>query len=229
MPGINAPSQAATSPEGVAPTNLKARRTGAYLWLSLGVLLVVSDLIGAGQAWYLDEHRVLFSLLVIFLQWLCCRDLGQMGLRLKTAQGAWYWCRLSLQVGLAVLLLGALGLAVFYLITGRLPVLHAFYQRDDLLRWAWLLCGVVPLIEELIYRVALCAPLVWLGHRRLALMLSGLSFGLLHIFFGNPSPDNLLAGYFLAWTFLKSGSLLVPLALHSLGNTLLLLAFVFLA
>jgi len=47
---------------------------------------------------------------------------------------------------------------------------------------------------------------------------SGLLFGALHVLYGNPGPDNLLAGFLLAWTYLRSGSILVPFALHALGN-----------
>ena len=41
-----------------------------------------------------------------------------------------------------------------------------------------------------------------------------------------PGPDNLIAGFFLAWAFLKSGSIIVPLALHALGNLCALVSWV---
>ena len=55
---------------------------------------------------------------------------------------------------------------------------------------------------------------------------SGLLFGGLHVLYGNPGPDNLVAGFFLAWAILKSGSILVPLALHALGNLCVIAAWI---
>ena len=49
-------------------------------------------------------------------------------------------------------------------------------------------------------------------------------FGLLHVVYGNPGPDNLVAGFFLAWSFLKSGTIVVPVVLHSLGNACVFVA-----
>jgi membrane protease YdiL (CAAX protease family) len=45
----------------------------------------------------------------------------------------------------------------------------------------------------------------------------------MHIVAGVPSPENLVGGFFLAWAFLKSSSIAVPVVLHSLGNLCALL------
>jgi membrane protease YdiL (CAAX protease family) len=44
----------------------------------------------------------------------------------------------------------------------------------------------------------------------------------LHVVTGVASPDNIVAGVFLSWAFLKSGSLVAPVTLHALGNTFIL-------
>jgi membrane protease YdiL (CAAX protease family) len=43
-------------------------------------------------------------------------------------------------------------------------------------------------------------------------------FEALHVLYGNPGSDNLIAGFFLAWAYLKSGTIVVPVTLHLLGN-----------
>jgi uncharacterized protein len=43
-------------------------------------------------------------------------------------------------------------------------------------------------------------------------------FGALHVVRGIPSPENLFGGMILAWAYLRSGSVLIPVLLHSLGN-----------
>jgi membrane protease YdiL (CAAX protease family) len=52
----------------------------------------------------------------------------------------------------------------------------------------------------------------------------GYKEAILHVLYGNAGPDNLIAGFFLAWAYLKSGTILVPVVLHSLGNVGVLLA-----
>jgi membrane protease YdiL (CAAX protease family) len=80
------------------------------------------------------------------------------------------------------------------------------------------MCVFAPVVEEAIYRLALCVPLaVWLGPWR-AIVVSGLAFAGVHLLGGNPSPENLVGGLFLAWAYLKSESIVVPVLLHSLGN-----------
>jgi uncharacterized protein len=77
---------------------------------------------------------------------------------------------------------------------------------------------LAPLKEEAIYRLGVCVPLTpWLGPRA-AIAVSGLVFAGLHFAYGNPSPENLVGGFFLAWAYLKSETILVPVLLHGLGN-----------
>jgi membrane protease YdiL (CAAX protease family) len=49
------------------------------------------------------------------------------------------------------------------------------------------------------------------------------AFAALHLIHGNPSPENLAGGLILAWVYLKSEGLALPILLHSLGNLLALL------
>src|SRR5439155_10185900 len=85
------------------------------------------------------------------------------------------------------------------------------------------MCVFAPVLEEAVYRLALCVPLaVWLGPWR-AIVVSGLAFAGLHVAYGNPSPENLVGGLFLAWAYLKSESIVVPVVLHSLGNLCVLI------
>ena len=79
-------------------------------------------------------------------------------------------------------------------------------------------CVAAPVLEELIYRLALCLPLVGIVGRRWTILLSGVVFAALHFRHGNPGPSNFIAGFILGWAYLKSGNLLIPIILHSLGN-----------
>ena len=80
------------------------------------------------------------------------------------------------------------------------------------------MCVLSPIFEEATYRFGLCTGLVTVLRPWGTIFVTGMIFGALHILYGNPGPDNLIAGYFLAWAYLKSGTIVVPVVLHSFGN-----------
>jgi membrane protease YdiL (CAAX protease family) len=142
-------------------------------------------------------------------------DLASVGL-VMPVQGWRYWVRMALLIGLGVGACILVGLGAWVL-SGHKP---AIYTADpgDLGASFLHMCVFAPVLEETIYRVVLCVPLsVLLGPWK-AIAVSGLVFGGLHFVYGNPSPENLVGGFFLAWAYLKSESILVPVLLHGLGN-----------
>ncbi|HXK18571.1 MAG TPA: CPBP family intramembrane glutamic endopeptidase [Polyangiaceae bacterium] len=84
-------------------------------------------------------------------------------------------------------------------------------------------CVKSPAVEELLYRAVLCASLVQAIGRIPTVVVSGLSFAALHFIYGNPGPDNAVAGFLLAWAYLVSDSFAIPLLMHAGGNLLVLL------
>jgi membrane protease YdiL (CAAX protease family) len=86
------------------------------------------------------------------------------------------------------------------------------------------MCVIAPLLEETIYRLVICVSVTGALGAPAAILLSGAVFAGLHFVYGNPSPDNFLAGYVLAWVYLKSGSIIAPIVLHSLGNSVAIAA-----
>jgi uncharacterized protein len=143
-------------------------------------------------------------------------DLASVGLTATPIQGWRYWVRATLIIGLAVLCCLAVGWSVWTLSGRNLPV---YTIRPDYAGRAFFnMCVVAPVREEFIYRLALCVPLAGLSRPWIAIIVSGLAFGALHIINGVASPENLVGGFFLAWAYLKSGTLYLPILLHSLGN-----------
>ena len=80
-----------------------------------------------------------------------------------------------------------------------------------------------PIVEELVYR-GFAIPALAAGFgRRGAIFLSGPVFYLLHLAYGKP-PELVhytIAGWILAWAYVRTGRLWVPIALHALGNLLM--------
>lgn len=88
-------------------------------------------------------------------------------------------------------------------------------QRAWMFGW---MCIRAPLLEELVFRSLLAlAVQPTLGDRG-TIIVGGLLFAVMHIIGGNPSPENQIGGFLLMWAFLRSGTILVPLAWHSAGN-----------
>ena len=143
-------------------------------------------------------------------------DLASLGLRFTPVQGWWSWAKASLWLGLAVFACLVVGLGAWVGLGHEFPV----YSTSPLdFGPAFLrMCVFAPLLEETIYRLAICVPLAVLLGPWGAMVVSGFVFGGLHVAYGNPSPENLVGGFVLAWVYLKSESLAVPVLLHSLGN-----------
>jgi uncharacterized protein len=147
-------------------------------------------------------------------------DLPSLGLKLVPTQGWRYWINAALWIGAAVAALIAVGLGVCSLAGRQLPT-HTTPPElvgITLLR----MCVYAPLFEETTCRLLVCVPLAGRGRPRSAIVVSGLLFAVLHVHYGNPSPENLVGGLFLAWAYLKSETIVVPILLHSLGNFLVL-------
>jgi membrane protease YdiL (CAAX protease family) len=148
--------------------------------------------------------------------WLTDGDLASVGLHWTPSQGWRWWVKVSLGIGLAVAACVVVGMGVWILSGRDLPI-YATPPSD--LGSAFLrMCVFAPVVEEVIYRLALCVPLaVWPGPWS-AILVSGVAFAGLHVIAGNPSPENLVGGVFLAWAYLKSECIVVPILLHSIGN-----------
>jgi membrane protease YdiL (CAAX protease family) len=107
--------------------------------------------------------------------------------------------------------------------TGWVVPIHTtdLHETDRVWLTVFSSCVTAPLVEELLYRGVLVPALEGLGGGRLALLGSGVIFAVLHLIYGRPAvamPHYFLSGVVLAWSFLRSRSLLPPLLLHSIGN-----------
>jgi membrane protease YdiL (CAAX protease family) len=143
-------------------------------------------------------------------------DRVSLGLTAVPEQGWGYWCRLGAVLGLALAGLMAVGVGVRWALGVGPQVIPL--DPDSWGEEIALSCLVAPPIEEFVFRLAVCVPAVVVLRERGAIAVSGLLFGLAHIVSGVWSTNHFLAGFFLAWAYLRSGSIVVPIAFHGLGN-----------
>jgi membrane protease YdiL (CAAX protease family) len=99
-----------------------------------------------------------------------------------------------------------------------------FTNLDQFRRYLLVGLIIAPVFEELVYRsLAVPALAAWLGNG-LAIFLSGPLFYFLHIvIYGRPwfLFHYALAGWILAWAFIRCNKVWTPMLLHSLGNVLM--------
>jgi len=182
----------------------------------VGVGAAAGDLliVWSGQR---DDARWLLAFVALVVQASLARgDLAGAGIRLGPEQSWGYWGWMTAWIGLAVAACIAVGLGLVVL-RGHEVRIHET-SPSDLTPALLTACVLAPVLEETNYRLVLCVPLAVSLRPWGAVAASGLLFAALHFAYGNPSPENLAGGFFLAWAFLKSGSITVPVLLHSLGN-----------
>ena len=196
---------------------LQRRSLGA----AIAVALIVADfgIVRARPFWSNDARwaLALSGLLAI----LTLSRGNPVTIGLQPPIGGWRrWVRLGVSLGLLVGAVLVVVAALWHWSGRPLPPVPEPWtdRRAQFLH----MCVFAPLLEETLYRVVLCVPLAAYS-RALAIAVSGVSFAALHVVYGNPSPENLLGGFLLAWAYLRSGSLAVPLLLHSAGNLIALI------
>jgi uncharacterized protein len=193
-------------------------------WLLLAILAsaaIVVDftiLIRDEYASY-SAYRVINAVVVLAL-FMCITPSprGDLGIRLLPVQGFPYWARISAYLFAIVIAVGLAGVAaIAYGLTLRevTPALPPDRFAQSLVH----ACVQAPLFEETLYRLILCAPLAAVSPA-LAITISGIVFAALHFVYGNPGADNFIAGYLLAWAYMKSGTIAVPIVLHAVGNAI---------
>jgi len=186
----------------------------AVMFIGLDVLLVALE---AG-----DLLRLCGGVLALgSLGYLAGWDRPTLGWRVKAVQGGRYWVKAALLMG-GIIVVAALVAAGVYLAVVSHPRplsdFRLFQEPSQFWRWGLHACLVAPVIEELIYRFTLCTAAAAVARPWVVIAASGVAFAGLHVLYGNPGVDNCLAGLLLGWAYLKSGSLLVPILLHSAGN-----------
>jgi membrane protease YdiL (CAAX protease family) len=188
-------------------------------------LLVGADLatVAFGMHLRLDSD---FRFALAILGCLCCAfvsaatpEKGGMafGFRLAPLQGWMFWVIVAATVG-AVLFVALVAAAIVFAALGsNLPEPGLIHSSQI---WPLFIgmCVVWPLFEEVIYRLVFCPPCAALLGARTCIVLNGLVFAGLHFLYGNAHLENLVGGFILSWAFLKSGTLIIPIALHAGGN-----------
>lgn len=204
------------------------KTTPRILWalVVIGLIVISLDmtLVITGHGRWLYHYRITLALIVSLVYGFAQAQFqpheSALGFRLSPRQGWIYWAKMAAVVGLVIAaILAVLSFIGLGILGYEIPKTHLIVTKHtrlaDLFVW---MCIVGPAFEEVLYRLALCAPAAAVIGARSTVIVGGLIFAGLHVLYGAPSPENLLGGFILTWAFLKSETLIVPIVLHSLGN-----------
>jgi len=193
---------------------------------AVALAVIVGDflLVWRGDHSYIGRRVLLPSVALITYLVLGGGDLATPGLVLRFRHSLRYWIKATMTIGLAVSLCLAVTALAFVGLGAEIPI-HGLPL--SLVPTAFVrMCVLAPIVEEATYRLTLCTAAVSILSARQTIVLSGVLFALLHVLYGNPGADNVVAGFFLAWAYLKSGSILVPILLHAFGNFCVLISWI---
>ncbi len=195
----------------------------AWIAVCVSVLAICGDIYLVTTQGGFANDRIVLAFAAVFVLALLVRGretMSSFGFTWRLAPSYRYWGKATLLIGAAVgafcLIIGVVLVFTWNDLPSYLPSTSPKHVGNHL----WHACVLAPIIEEPPYRLLLCVPLVAAAGPRVAIFISGAVFGALHFIYGNPGPDNFIAGYFLAWAYLKSGSFLMPVMLHALGNAI---------
>lgn len=189
--------------------------------VTFAIVIVVLDFVLVSQQIYGEVRACVALIAFAFAVQLSDGDLKSLGLRSSPIQGWYSWIFTSLKLGGIFAVCLAVGFGIWVAMGHRLiiPVTAPSQAWSRFMQ----MCFVAPTVEETIYRIAACGLIAAIIGNRPTIAINGFLFGFLHVLYGNPSPENLIGGFFLAWTYLKSESIFVPFLFHSAGNGLVLL------
>jgi membrane protease YdiL (CAAX protease family) len=194
-------------------------RTACAIAASLALL----DLAACYWRVVLPWHRlVLAGAGAVAVAWLSGFDRQALGLVLRPIQGYRYWVKAGVGVGVSVMAFCLLVLAVMRVVGLRFPLRGL--PPQEAFSFACYACLGAPMHEELLYRFVLCLPVAAVAGRSFTIVAGGAVFAALHFAYGNPAPTNFVAGFFLCWAYLRSGTLFVPIVFHALGNAFVVAA-----
>jgi len=165
---------------------------------------------------YQNVISVLTLFVFAFFVFLADGDQQALGIRLNPVQGWTPWIRLTGVVLLVISGVLLMSVMMAYLLDYPLQfsLINPVHIKQQFIR----MCLVAPIQEEFLFRVIFCFAFINLLGYWPTILVNGALFAAIHFIGGNPGPDNFIAGYLLAWAYLKSETIILPLLYHSVGN-----------
>jgi CAAX protease family protein len=194
-----------------------------YIAQLFALFAIVADLVASSYHcpyWIRLLYAIgIFIVIFYFYRW----DTIPLGLTGHLNPDYRYWFKLIGKIAIIIVVWAILGLIV--LETGHRPKDMTIHTLNPSRFFGSFLtsCFYAPVVEEIIYRLFFCVVFLPYLKNYGTIIVGGALFAGLHFIYGNPSIENFLGGYVLMWVFLRSGSLILPIIVHLLGNLYVIL------
>ncbi|HPY74772.1 MAG: CPBP family intramembrane metalloprotease [Planctomycetes bacterium] len=129
-----------------------------------------------------------------------------------------YWIQTTPKIAVLLLFFLCVTLTIIHFVDPSIDFQSILQSESPIVPWLISTCLIYPIIEEILYRSLLCTTILQYTNKTTTIIVSGTIFVFLHYQYQNLSPDNIIAGYVLAWSYLKSKNIFIPILFHSLGN-----------
>jgi membrane protease YdiL (CAAX protease family) len=184
---------------------------------SIAFAVVLISLIET-RSWMGISYTLLALVGIVSLLCLDERNSVALGFNPHPVQGWGYWFRLAFWFALVIGVISLICFIVWRVNGWTIPI----YKTQPSMALLIGMCIDSPVSEEVIFRSLVTVALLPMLGEWGTILAGGILFSLLHVLHGNPGPDNQIAGFMLGWAFLKSKTILVPLAMHAGGNLIAL-------
>lgn len=194
--------------------------TKKILALTLAIAAIAADfLLIHFKNQYFHLYRILFSFLVAFCLIRLVHNCKSRSISsiFRPNKGLKYWIKATLIFIICDLTMTAL----FFYITLKLDWKSSGMSPASIPRAIPEFCLGHAVEEELLYRLVLCTPILWLLGPRRAIIISSIVFSILHVVYGTGFHAVLLSflyGCLFAWAYIVSGSILTTIIWHSFAN-----------
>ena len=214
-------SEASTSDGAETPQRREAIVRLVAILTVLGCVFIPSEWRRVGREWNAAAVALIGLVTILLLRE---GNTDGLGLRIRPLQGWGAWYHLAIRAGIDIAAVITLFVSLSVSLNWPLTILRVppSYALQQLL----LLCLFAPVVEELVYRSLLSLALRPTVGDTGTIVASGFVFAAIHHLSGNPSPENQIAGFLFAWAYLRSETILVPIAMHAAGNALAALSHV---
>lgn len=148
---------------------------------------------------------------------------SEVGLRRRPLPSGRYWWRVGLLYASVCALLASVPVA-FALLRGEI-LWDPAPPSGDVGWFVFSACVAAPVNEELIYRVALCAPLATCIGPWATVIVSAALFGYAHVRWDSFHASHLIGGAIEAWVYLRSSCVWMPMLFHAINNGVAVAAY----
>lgn len=198
-----------------------------FLLVVILPLFIAADFV---QVYFIEDYRIGYTIrfalgiaaMLVYITFGGIR-LWRPLINVGPAKGWRFWSKFLIITNLALIVFLVILLGILKLVNPPFNSYKILFgiQLSELPLYLIVGSIIAPITEELLYRFIVCNFVINIFPKfkvLFTILISGSLFALFHLVCGYANIMNIVAGFILAWIYLKSESLILPIVFHALGN-----------